>query len=462
MSQLETFYLKCPWQIQNILVSIEGWRIKQRRYGKTFADRLKKSYLQAGLKDENLSFFQDNCLRQFLKIACQSPFWKKRFEDYNIDVQKEGIFSEFLKLPILTKEEVKSSVQQFRSPETFSQRLVSCHTSGTTGSGLIFPSTVEAEHAQWATWWRYRSWHGIEPGTWCGYFGGRSLVPLNQTMPPFWRINKPGRQLMFSVYHLSELNAKYYVQKLKDDGIEWLHGYPSSISLLAKFKIEQNLSDLPSLRIITTGAESLLPHQRRVIEEAFSVPVREHYGQAEGVANISECPDGYLHVDEDYSYVEFVPAGKNDDTYRIIGTNWTNSAFPLLRYDTGDLATLSNVSCCCGRPGRIVKQIDGRVEDFVVLPNGVKIGRLDHIFKDLTTIHEAQIYQDSKDSLCFRIVPGEDYVIVRDENLLLDEARARLGHAISLSIEYVDCLPREKSGKLRFVVSDLKEGKLSA
>src|SRR5207249_1777801 len=46
-------------------------------------------------------------------------------------------------------------------------KLVSIvHTSGTTGGELRFPITMRAMQEQWATWWRYRGWHGIRPGTW--------------------------------------------------------------------------------------------------------------------------------------------------------------------------------------------------------------------------------------------------------------------------------------------------------
>lgn len=108
-------------------------------------------------------------------------------------------------------------------------------------------------------------------------------------------------------------------------------------------------------------------------------------------ANISQCLEGFLHVDEDFAAVEFLPAG--GDQYRIVGTNLSNLAFPLIRYDTGDLATLTDAICECGRPGRIVEHLDGRQEDYVVTRSGAQLGRIDHIFKDMINIREAQIRQ---------------------------------------------------------------------
>ena len=59
-----------------------------------------------------------------------------------------------------------------------------------------------------------------------------------------------------------------------------------------------------------------------------------------------------------------------------------------------------------------------------------------------------------------RIVPGKDYCKVEDEAILIMEARKRLGKDIGICVEYLDELPKTKTGKLRFVVSDLDENKI--
>ena len=260
---------------------------------------------------------------------------------------------------------------------------------------------------------------------------------------------------MFSAYHLNEKNAPYYLKCLRESKVSWLHGYPSVLSLLASYVVDFSLEPVRSVRMVTTGAESLSGSQRSQIERAFGARITEHYGQAETVANISECENGSLHEDEDFSLVDFEEMNKAPGRYRIIGTNWVNHAFPLFRYDTGDLATMgSGVSCSCGQNGRIVSQIDGRMEDYLVLPNGAKIGRLDHIFKDCVNIREAQIHQARDGCITFHIVRGKEYKEA-DERLLENEVRKRLGADVSFNIKYPDEIAKTASGKLRLVVSDL-------
>jgi phenylacetate-CoA ligase len=453
----EQFYQGLPVALQNIAVSFEGWRLKKRRYGKAYRNAFDRILNQEKFSKQELIRFQRDRLCDFMKAASRSVFWQNRFSKYRVDLNADDIFGEIARLPILTKDEVKANVSDIPVQDASNDTQVSVHTSGTTGSGLIFKTTQKAEREQWATWWRYRQWHGVDQNTWCGYFGGRSLVSLSQNKPPFWRVNRPGKQLMFSAYHLKSETAKEYVKALCRYGVVWLHGYPSTLSLLAGFIIENKLPATPSIRVVTTGAESLLPQQKKIISSAFGAPVFQHYGQAEAVANISECEQGNLHVDEDFSFVEFVPLESEGNLYKIVGTNWTNTAFPLIRYETGDIASISSELCSCGRSGRIVKDIDGRKEDFIQLPSGAMIGRLDHIFKDLVHIREAQIYQIDPSSVTFRIVKGHEYDESGTEKLLYNEAVRRLGTEIKILFEYVQSIDKTPSGKLRFVISDLKK-----
>jgi phenylacetate-CoA ligase len=212
-------------------------------------------------------------------------------------------------------------------------------------------------------------------------------------------------------------------------------------------------------RVVTVGSENLLPQQKLAIEKAFGTSCRQHYGMGEGVGNISECPEGNLHVDEDYANIEFLPTDSN--SYRIIGTNYTNYAFPIIRYDVGDLVRLEDPEkrCPCGLTGRLVRSIDGRKEDYILTPDGRRIGRLDHIFKDMVNIKECQIFQEHEDRVVFRVVCGKEYT-KKDEKRLLREARIRLGNRIVIEIDYVRTIERTSQGKLRFVISKIPSARI--
>jgi len=408
---------------------------------------------------EQVQAYRDARLRAFIQHCARTvPFYKRRFRELGIAPEEIQTIKDLHRLPILTKEEVQEHYIELVSEEVPKQQQIITHTSGTTGSGLRFATTLRAIQEQWAIWWRYRRWHGLQPGTWCAYFGGRSVVPLSQVRPPFWRYNYPGRQILFSAYHMSPANLAAYVDELRRRRPPWLHGYPSLLALLAAYILESGTDLGYEIRWVTVGAENLLPQQSDLIERAFGVRPMQHYGMAEAVANISECEYGALHVDEDFAAVEFI-SNLDGPGYKIIGTNFTNLATPLLRYDVQDLVTLANDACPCGRPGRVVASVDGRLEDYIILRNGARLGRMDHIFKDMMNIREAQIYQKRPGEIIIRVVRGRNYTNA-DEVMLLHETRKRVGDEADIFIEYVEELERSRTGKLRFVVSEIPEGKL--
>ena len=84
---------------------------------------------------------------------------------------------------------------------------------------------------------------------------------------------------------------------------------------------------------------------------------------------------------------------------------------------------------------------------------------MDHIFKDSVNVREAQIYQREIGQIIIRIVRSTAYSD-QDETELLQSIRRRTGNDTEIEIEYVAALARSKTGKLRFVVSDIPEGQL--
>jgi phenylacetate-CoA ligase len=217
---------------------------------------------------------------------------------------------------------------------------------------------------------------------------------------------------------------------------------------------ENNISPPESVKIVTTGAENLTAISAKCISEAFRAPIFQHYGLAESTANFSQEPNGKLYVDEDFSHVEF-PLSLDGLSRKIVGTNWHNPAFPLFRYDSGDLCqlTLCEVK---GPRSREILSIDGREEDVVILNNGVHLTRLDQIFAEQINIRNAQIYQTVIGEAEFRIVKGTFYKN-QDEIMLKEAINQKFGDKCKYDIVYVDQLERTTNGKLRLVISTIRK-----
>lgn len=435
----------CPVFLQNILCSVKGYTIKKRRYSKHFFEELKKY--------ETGYYKPEECLRNFLKEIKEVPFYKKLYREYHFAPDARDIYSEIKKLPVLDRETIVQNHDQILNTN-FHGKTIILGSSGTTATSLVFPCSVERETKQWAVWWRYRRKLGIQLDTWCGWFGGQVVVPISTQKSPYWRINYPGRQVMFSAFHLSTHTVAEYYNEIRKRKLTWLHGHAHNITFLASLILEKKLPPIECVKYITTGADSLFNWQREIIREAFcKASIHQHYGLTEAVANISENREGILKVDEDFGYVEFLPLENAEPGLcKIIATGFNNQPFPFVRYDTGDLATVFY-----NEKGEVViKQIDGRVVDSIKLPDGRRISSTSMTnFEFTTKVKEVQFYQKDVYNIVVRLVIREGYN-EEEEQKVVACVRERLPEEVKIQIEYIDKVERTKSGKIRYIISDIK------
>ncbi len=460
--QMRSFYYSLPLNVKNFIASAYGLKERHERYGKVYHDSLAFLRESQFWSNEKLLNYQHGRTQEFLKnIIVQTAYYRTN-KLYLVLLKSNATLSEY---PIITKRDLRHDAKSFYHD---SYRLMKCrwaHTSGTTGSAIVFP--VSNEHFQrecafraLAYEWNNVSLDGKERTAFCA---GHPVAHQDRQHPPFWVYDWSNNWLYFSSYHLTENNLRHYVNELETFQPAMLGGYPSSLYLLA-LAYEKFGTNKLQLKSITTSSETLFDWQREKIEKAFGAKVFNYYGSAETCANIVECEQGELHLKMEHSAVEILDEQnkpcKAGETGRLVCTGFDNYAFPLIRYDMGDVVTISeNQTAKCGRGGLLIDSIIGRAEDYIFTPDGRFVGRLDHLFKDSVNVTEAQLYQKSIDEIICRIVKNERYS-VEDEKQILDEARIRLGNKIKINFDYLDSIPRTKNGKFRFIVSELDQSKL--
>ncbi|MGH0034426.1 MAG: Gfo/Idh/MocA family oxidoreductase [Myxococcota bacterium] len=462
--KLQPVYDRLPVPLQNMVVSAAGLRSYRSRVGEPFQETLDE------LKDRDLASAdevradQDARLRDIVKWSAETvPYYRRLFTKEGIDPDSIRGLDDLDRIPPLDKETVRIVGTELKSDAIPDRQIIPSHTSGTTGKALALYLTREALAWKHAVTMRQRSWFGIELGQRYAVFGGQMVVPFAQTKPPFWRYDRARNLTLFSLYHMKPEFLRYYAEELSKPGYTFWQGYPSSISLLCEYLVEARY-ELGSAapRAVFTSSETLLEFQRERIEKATGAPIADLYANAELSVSVVQSPEARYHVDTEFCAVEIDAHDETDEWARgeVISTGFANRAMPFLRYRTGDVATLlkkPNVDSKRSRP--VLERIDGRIEDYVVTPDGRRIGRMDHIFKDTLDIKEAQIVQSSLDRLLVRLVPRATF----DEGSrrYLDRAfRKRLGSAIDIEYELTESIPREANGKFRAVISEVETGKI--
>src|SRR5262249_47382428 len=142
-----------------------------------------------------------------------------------------------------------------------------------------------------------------------------------------------------------------------------------------------------------------------------------------------------------------VPSGEAGN---IVISALDNRGMALLNYSLGDRAALSTEPCPCGRTLPLLARLEGRRSEVVRLGDGRELSSLtlEGLFGTaLRQTIQAQISQRAQGCLHWRIVPFPN--ADRDALRLAFLARGRrvLGAETTLTVEFVDTIPRTAAGK---------------
>jgi len=455
-------YDHAPDFLRDQAITLYSRRRGKLKFGPRFHEYLTDLDRTQRYSAEELRLLQDEKVRRLVHYAAvHVPYYTDLLRRLGIAPRDIRGASDLSRLPVLTKQDVQEHGRDLRSTLYRDQRLVEVfHTSGTTGKPLDVAVSLDYLQMEKAFTWLHRSWGGIAVGDRTAAFVGFPVVPFHKRRPPFWAHDRSENRTLFSLHHMMPGNMPAYAEALVRLSPRLIYGYPTAIYLMALHLVN---SDNQTVRpqAVFTASESLLPHHRAVIEQAFACRVFDWYGATEMTANIVQCEHGTYHVKSEYGVVEFLrpdgsTAGPGEQGI-IVATGLNNMAMPLIRYRLGDTAVPRGGTCACGRAGILVERIVGRLEDVVVTPDGRWISRLDFVFKSLPGVAEAQIVQEEIGSLRVRIVRREGYGEI-EESRVLRNLRVRLGDDIKIRFEYPDRIPRTRGGKFRYVVSKVPLG----
>ena len=186
----------------------------------------------------------------------------------------------------------------------------------------------------------------------------------------------------------------------------------------------------------------------------------DQFGSVEMGRTAWECPEhtGY-HIDMEAVVMEFIKDGEQVSTGErgeIVYTNLYNYAMPFIRYKIEDIGIPTQEKCPCSRNLPLMKIIEGRKDSFMKMPNGrifpptIWVVILMHYKLD-----SYKVIQEKIDELTIQIVPLQTFNQDIIEKIKRDTHDV-IGGEVKINVEILDEIPREKSGKVKSIVSKLK------
>jgi len=268
------------------------------------------------------------------------------------------------------------------------------------------------------------------------------------------------RHHYYSSFHMNDESMRRYLEHIAEIGPCFLHVYPSTVFMLARF-IRRSGALVPgNIRGIVAESEIVYPQQRQMVEEVFGCRLFSCYGQSEKVVLACGCElsDDY-HVWPTYGWFELLdehgrPVTEPGQRGEIVGTSFINTVMPFIRYRTGDYATYVADRCDkCGRPGPILRDIRGhRVQETVIAADGTEVPWTALNMHDSTFDHvrQFQFHQVVPGRAVLRVVPAAGYC-QDDAARILRNLDQKLDGQLKLEIECVAQIPLSARGKSVFV-----------
>lgn len=458
--KLQAPYDSTPYLVKNLLTTARGYTLARIRYQKQFWE-----YLDELLNREKFTFaemeaFQNEQLRNLIRHAYENvPFYRKCFSKKNLSIGDINTISDLAKLPVLTRETVRNHWEDLVSLSIPDKQKIQVFTSGTSGAGLPVVYDKTALVKNWAFRTRQKVWIGINPRDWRITLFGNKIVPIRRSRPPFWTYNYFEKQILLSIFHLSDTYKKYYVNFLQSHTNLLLEGFPTVLHILSDFMVQEDIS-IPMKAIFTDG-EPLYSYIREKVESVFASKVYDHYGMTEWVGLIQECEKGKYHLISDYGILEILdedhnPVSAGEEGY-LVWTGFTNPTMPLIRYKIGDRGIWEiDQHCSCGRPFLLVHPTITRDSDYFIAPDGRILSprAINQLLKNKTSFKACQFVQQDYNTIIIRMVPRDSEACKNSEEVR-NGLYNIIGKSINVLIEEAEEPIQYENGKIPLIISKL-------
>jgi phenylacetate-CoA ligase len=419
------------------------------------------SFRRLNFKKNDLIKYQEKKLRSVVKYAYDNvSYYHEKLKNENISPSSIKSLPDLNKLPVIKKEEFRNLPPEKILSSKYSfdiGKLRKVRTSGSTGTPLTIYLAPRESDWRKAIYMRANIVCGQKPlDKWVVitnpiHFGDTTKIQ---------KIIGVYSQSCVSVFESIDNQLKV-LEKIQP---EILDGYSSAIYLLAKHAKENDRILKP--KIIFGNAEIVTKKSIKKIEEVFQAPYYDQYGCAEFNRTAWQCREGEAyHMDVDSVLTQIVDEDNQEvslgEKGAIIQTSLFNYAMPFIRYEVGDMGTISEDECNCGINLPLLSTIEGRRDDLIYLPNGGIISpRAFSVavfnFKDYDYIDYFNIVQKKIDLIELKIKLKEGI----DEKKFSDGLYNQLIQTIGLSrdimnIEIIDEVEKTKTGKIGLVTSEI-------
>lgn len=395
-------------------------------------------------------------LNKLLSFACKNvPFYKMNITSYKS-------LSDF---PVVNKQVYLSDYNSFCTPldniPNQMGKLHVQHTSGSTGTPFDVPqdtlcrlrriAIIKAEN-------ELIGFHSFEP-----------MMHLRATSH-YWNDNRAFKlNKDLNIWYVDNANLKTekikkIINVINENKIKVVRGYMTTLDSITSFMEDNGLKFNHKITFISVG-ELLQERLSNRVVKYLNCNIISQYGCEEvGIFGQSEINGSgrKIKLNNAGCIVEILKLNNDEPTEqgeigRVVVTDFTNYAFPMIRYEIGDLAAPAEYNS----DGTIksIEKLSGRITDTIYCTNGDSLdlfNSLPRLIHNNSSIKQFQFIQKSSDRYILKLSIKDERIKLQESEIIL-EMKEILGDNAHITIEWTDEIPILNSGKRRVVINEWKK-----
>ncbi len=361
---------------------------------------------------------------------------------------------ELSRFPVMNKTRLNENYDAI-SVKTYEEvKTHKMHTSGSTGIPFTVVQNMEKRYRHIADLKYFGELAGYKDHDPMCYLRAKpTATPQEQEEQNIWQLD---------ICNLSEENLTNYYHTMIEKKCVALIAYPSTLDTAINFWLKKFPNNQSYVKSIISTSETLTTETREKLASYFGEDcgIYARYSNTEnGILGQETDTEGTYLLNWASYYFEILKLDSDEpaedgELGRIIVTDLYNKAFPMIRYDTGDVAKLVRPEVgfpyfmdLLGRRMDLIYDTKGEVVSPFLLCRTMRLSK---------GIEQWQFVQKSDTEYIIKISVTEGHTKPTCEKEIIS-FRQTLGEDAKISVEYVDEIPVMNSLKRKLIVSLLQK-----
>ncbi len=427
-------------------------------------ERYYQPEIECASREDMIALQNERLIAQVKHVWDNVPYYRKKMEEKGVTPDDIKSIDDLYKLPFITKADLREAYPYGLVGVPLKDCVRIQSTSGTTGKRVVaFYTQADLDLWEECCARAIMAAGGTNEDV-CQVSYGYGLF----TGGP--GLNGGSHKVGCLTVPTSSGNTERQIMFIRDLNATILCCTPSYAAYIGETMKEMGLTpDQIPLKAGIFGAEAWSEEMRHDIEQTLGIKAYDIYGLSElsgpGVSFECSAQNG-MHINEDHFIAEIIdpdtgevlPEGAQGE---LVFTSITKKAFPLLRYRTRDICTLTREKCSCGRTHVRMTKPKGRTDDMLII-RGVNVfpSQIETVLLNNGYSSNYQIIVDrvkNTDTLDVQVEMTPEMFtdnigeITKRQKVLVDGLRSMLGLAAKVTLVAPKSIVRSEGKAVRVI-----------